>query len=190
MGYFNRFVLFLYALAIAVFALGVVVLCLHVIPMYALINEFKFVLSRQETLIGAGVVFLLSVYMIGCSFCCGNSSSKNEKDILLLKGSDGIVKVSTDAIKNMVEKRVMAMQSVREAKADIKAQSQNGTSSLVRVEIETILGTEQNVVEVSDLIKSAVSQDLEQVAGIPDHEVEVLVKDISSTAVSKKKRVV
>ena len=190
MGYFNRFVLFIFALAVALFALGVAVLCLNLIPQYMLINEFRYVLSRQETLIAAGIVFLFSVYLIGCSFYCGSSKPKSEKDIILLQGASGVVKLSSSAVKNMVEKTAASLAGVREAKAVISAQNKGAAAPLVMVQIEAILGPEENVVAVSDSVKAAVSRDLEQVAGISDHDVSVLVKDISSSAVSKKKRVV
>lgn len=190
MGYFNRFILFLYALAIAALSLGAVVICLHIVPMYALTNELKYLLSRQETLIGAGVFFLLSIYLLGCSISSGGSGKKNEKDILLIKGASGVVKVAVDAVKSLVEKTAVSLQGVREAKAEISAQNRNNADPVVSVVMHVSLGPDQNVVAVSDTIREAVIRDLEQVAGITEHSVNVIVSDISNAAVSKKKRVV
>ena len=71
MGYINRFLLFLYTLAIALAALGVIVLCLPVFPVPAILNETAFLLSRWETIAGAALVFLISVHLVACSLTCG-----------------------------------------------------------------------------------------------------------------------
>ena len=55
MGYFNRFLLFLYALAVALASLGLAALCLHLLPQAVIENEMAFLLSRWETLAGAAV---------------------------------------------------------------------------------------------------------------------------------------
>ena len=74
MGYINRFLLFLYALAVALAALGVIVLCLPVFPVPAILNETAFLLSRWETIAGAVLVFLISATILaGVMEQTGNS---------------------------------------------------------------------------------------------------------------------
>ena len=84
MGYFNRFLLFIYSLAIAAVSLGIVVLCLHVLPMNEILNEIKFALSRWETIAAAVFVFFFSVHILGCALSSGSSEGSTRGEMLLL----------------------------------------------------------------------------------------------------------
>ena len=190
MGYINRFLLFLYSLAIAVLALGLIVVCLKIVPMYVLINEIKFVLSRQELLIGAGIAFAWSIYFIGYVFCTNKESAKNQKDVILLKGTSGSVQLSTEAIKNMVERAALSVRGVREVKSKISAQNQGSAPPKVAVSLQLILSHEQAITTVSDEVRNAVTQDMEKIIGVSDYTINLEVSDISNAAVSKKQRVV
>ena len=105
MGYINRFLLFLYALAVALAALGVIVLCLPVFPVPAILNETTFLLSRWETIAGAALVFLISVHLVACSLTCGSRSGeqkeKKEAEAVVVRGASGEVRVAIPAVSNM-----------------------------------------------------------------------------------------
>ena len=76
MGYINRFLLFLFALAVALAALGVIALCLPVFPVPAILNDAAYLLSRWETIAVAALVFPLSVHLAACSLTCGPKSGE------------------------------------------------------------------------------------------------------------------
>jgi hypothetical protein len=97
MGYFNRFLLFIYSLAIAAVSLGIVALCLHVLPMNEILNEIKFALSRWETIAAAVFVFFFSVHILGCALSSGSSEGSTRGEMLLLSGVTGAVSVSVEA---------------------------------------------------------------------------------------------
>ena len=101
MGYINRFLLFLYTLAIALAALGVIVLCLPVFPIPVILNETAFVLSRWETMAGAALVFILSVHLLACSFSGGSKheeKKEQEPEAVVVHGAGGEVRVAVSAV--------------------------------------------------------------------------------------------
>ena len=148
MGFINRFLLFLYALAVALAALGVIVLCLPVIPVPVVLNEVAFALSRWETMAGAALVFLLSVHLVACSF---SSSSKREEkaekepEAVVVKGAAGEVRVATSAVSSLAEKSALKVHGVESAEAKVesrrvvKGEGQEASSAVV-VGLEVGLG--------------------------------------------------
>ena len=95
MGIINRFLLFLYALAVACLSLGVVALALQIVPEPILLNEYRYLLGVQQWQLVAGgiLVFLLSIHLIGCSFS-GGSDKREGGEFLVLHGKVGDVGVS------------------------------------------------------------------------------------------------
>jgi uncharacterized alkaline shock family protein YloU len=189
MGYINRFLLFLYALAIAVLSLGAVSLCLQLVPEYVIVNELRFILSRWETIAVAVVVFLWSIHLLGCSIS-SSSHVHQDKEVILVQGSSGEVRVAVEAVKNMAEKTARMISGVREAKVEVTSEKQADGSGRVRLDVKASLGQEQNVARVSDAIRAAIGQHMTQVIGIPSFEIRISVTDISNAAVAKKQRVV
>ena len=88
MGYINRFLLFIYALVIALASLGLGALCFHILPEAVIQNEVAFALSRWETIAGAVVVFLWSVHLMGCSLS-RSERSRGDAEAIILLGAAG-----------------------------------------------------------------------------------------------------
>ena len=190
MGYINRFLLFLYALAVAVLSLGVVALCLQVVPEYVILNELRFLLSRWETIAAAAVVFFWSIHLLGCSVSGSSRAAHVDKEVILVQGASGEIRVAVDAIKNMAEKAAQAISGVREAKVRVRSERSAETGSSVKIGIHIVIGQEQNVAAISDAIRSSAEQHLHETVGVQDFALEIAVDDISNAAVTKKQRVV
>ena len=75
MGFINRLLLLLYARAVACFSLGDAALALQIVPEPMLLNEYRYLMGQQQWFLvaGGGLVFLLSIHLIGCSFSCGST---------------------------------------------------------------------------------------------------------------------
>lgn len=197
MGFINRFLLFLYALAVALAALGVIVLCLPVIPVPVVLNEVAFALSRWETMAGAALVFLLSVHLVACSF---SSSSKREEkaekepEAVVVKGAAGEVRVATSAVSSLAEKSALKVHGVESAEAKVesrrvvKGEGQEASSAVV-VGLEVGLGGNQNVTQVSDAVRAAVSEQMSNVLGLAEYSIDISVTEIAGKDAAKKSRV-
>ncbi len=197
MGFINRFLLFLYALAVALAALGVIVLCLPVIPVPVVLNEVAFALSRWETMAGAALVFLLSVHLVACSF--SGSSKREEKaekdpEAVIVKGAAGEIRVATSAVSSLAEKSALKVHGVESAEAKVQSRrvvqgEGKEASSTVVIGLEVGLGGGQNVTQVSDAVRAAVSEQMSNVLGLTEYSIDISVTEIAGKDAAKKSRV-
>ena len=197
MGYINRFLLFLYTLAIALAALGVMVLCLPVFPIPVILNETAFVLSRWETMAGAALVFILSVHLLACSFSGGSKheeKKEQEPEAVVVHGAGGEVRVAVSAVSSLAEKSAAKVHGVENANAKVEsrraagAQSQAPASSVV-IGLDLELGAGQNVAQVSDAVRAAVSEQMNEVLGLSDYSIDISIAEIAGREAAKKSRV-
>ncbi len=179
MGFFNRFLLFIYGMLIAVASLGVIALCLHILPESVLFNEVRYLLSRWETIAVAAVVFLWSVHMMGCSFSRSSEPRKKEEpEAVLIRTATGEVKISTGAVCGLIEKCAMGVFGVREARAQVHSIMQP-EGSLVETLLEVAMDDDQNVGTVSDYIRGEVDRNMKQVLGVEKYELKISVTEIA-----------
>lgn len=190
MGYINRFLLLVYSLAIAALALGVIVLCLHVLPTNEILNEIKYALSRWETIAVSGVVFLWSVHLLGCAISSGSSEGSSRGEMLILSGATGKVSVSIAAAGSLVEKTALAVSGVRSVKSKVRAVNTGDDSSELDVYLTLTIGQETMVTEIADEVRRSVAENIGKVLGVKTCKVEVEISDLVSGAPSKGPRVV
>ena len=196
MGYINRFLLFLYTLAIALAALGVIVLCLPVFPIPVILNETAFVLSRWETLAVAALVFILSVHLLACSFSGGSKreeKKEKEPEAVVVHGEGGEVRVAVPAVSNLAEKCALKVQGVESANAKVESRRVAGgegkVSSSVAIRLDLELGARKNVAQVSDAVRAAVSEQVNEVLGLKDYSIDIAVAEIAGKEAAKQSRV-
>ncbi len=197
MGYINRFLLFLYTLAIALAALGVIVLCLPVFPIPVILNETAFVLSRWETMAGAVLVFILSVHLLACSFSSGSKpeeKKEKEPEAVIVHGAGGEVRVAVSAVSGLAEKCAAKVYGVENASAKVESRRVAGgegkpSSSSVLIGLDLELGAGQNVAQVSDAVRAAVSEQMNEVLGLADYSIDISVAEIAGKDAAKKSRV-
>ena len=187
MGFITRFLLFVYALAVALVALGVVALCFNFLPEHVLINEMRFALSRWETVAGAFVVFLLSVHLLGCCFS-SSDKSKSESEAIVVHGANGDVRVAVSAVSDLVEKNAMSVHGVKEAKAKVKAHKE-ADQSMVKVSLHVMTDAERNVATISDDIRDKVGKHMVEVLGIQNYSLDIDVPRMEENEPAKLKRV-
>lgn len=197
MGYINRFLLFLYTLAIALAALGVIVLCLPVFPIPVILNETAFVLSRWETMAVAALVFILSVHLLACSFSGGpkkEEKQEKEPEAVVVHGAGGDVRVAVSAVSGLAEKSAAKVRGVEDVSAKVESRRVAGgegkaPSSSVVVGLSLGLGAGQNVAEVSEAVRAAVSAQMNDVLGLADYSIDISVAEIAGKDAALKSRV-
>ena len=116
MGIINRFLLFLYALAVACLSLGIAALALQIVPEPILLNEYRYLMGAQQWQLVAGgvLVFLLSIHLIGCSFSGG--SDKREGGVM---GKEANAAAVSDDIRTEVRRAMQETMGVDEFSLDI-----------------------------------------------------------------------
>ena len=192
MGIINRFLLFLYALAVACLSLGVVALALQIVPEPILLNEYRYLMGAQQWQLVAGgvLVFLLSMHLIGCSFS-GGSDKREGGEFLVLHGKVGDVGVSLGAVHNLVEQTVQTVPGVRSLQVKVsvaKKAVKDGAQLSLRLAI--VIGKEANAAAVSDGIRTEVRRAMQETMGVDEFSLDIVVEDISNAPLTKKKRVV
>lgn len=185
MGYINRFLLFIYALVIALASLGLGALCFHILPEAVIQNEVAFALSRWETIAGAVVVFLWSVHLMGCSLS-RSERSRGDAEAIILLGAAGEVRISVSAVRDMAEKSALAVPGVYEAKAKVRAQREKESSS-VAVTLSIAVDAKQNVAEISDSIRKEAHRQLTDILGVKDFTLEVFVTELRQPIENRKR---
>lgn len=197
MGYINRFLLFLFALAVALAALGVIALCLPVFPVPAILNDAAYLLSRWETIAVAALVFLLSVHLAACSLTCGPKSGekkeKKEPEAVVVHGASGDVRVAIPAVSGLAEKSASKVHGVESVEAKVESRRGTGedgaSSSKVAVGLTAVLAAGQNVAQVSDAVRAAVSEQMNEVLGLADYSIDISIAEIAGKDAAKKSRV-
>lgn len=185
MGYINRFLLFIYALAIALASLGLGALCFRILPEAAIQNEVAFALTRWETIAGAVVVFLWSVHLMGCSLS-RFERSRGDAEAIILLGAAGEVRIAVSAVRDMAEKSALAIAGVYEAKAKVRARREKESSS-VAVTLSIAVDAKQNVAEISDSIRKETRRQLTDILGVKDFTLEVFVTELRQPVESRKR---
>ena len=166
MGIINRFLLFFYALAIGVLAIGALAACLKALPERIWSNELSYAFMQQECLTAAAVFLALSLYFVGYCFFSGKSSDS---------AASG-------------EREAQAVPSVRDAKVRIRTASSEDCP--FRVEAHLILLMGANVPQVSHAVTENIKAQIRHTMDFSDVPVTVTVSDISNAPVEKRKRVV
>ena len=189
MGILNRFFLFVLTLFFVLLSLGVLAVCLQVVPEHYWLNELRFALGRTETVaVFAAVLFLsLHLLLVSCSRQAPKKVSHGE--LVMVESSMGEVGVALEAVRGLVEKLVREVRGVRDAKVKV-CSAKKGEGEPLSVSLALIIGQETNVAEVSAAASQLISSRLEKILGYSQVPVEVLITDITNAAPDRKHRVV
>ncbi len=191
MGIINRLLLFLYTISFALLSLGLIVVCLQIVPAQYIWNDFLYLSGRWETGAVAFVVFLWSIHLLSMSFVSVKKVSY-DKEAILVHGSMGDVRVSIAAIRNMVDKVTRRVSGVRDVKVQVTAERSKTKEDLpeeasVRIKIRIVIGQESNVSKISDAIQDTVQSHLQEFIGLKNFSVNISVADISNAAIEKQR---
>ena len=191
MGVINRFFLFLYALAGILLAIGISAAAFQVLPEHYVQDVYTLFMEQWEAMAAAlAILFLLGIHFLVYSLMGSSQHVREEKEVILVHGESGDVKVAVEAVRSMIEKVTRMISGVRDAKIRVQAVQDAGADTAVKIGIRIVIGQEQNVAAVSDDIRKVVGQHLEQTVGVRNFTLDIAVDGISNAAVTKKQRVV
>ena len=188
MGIINRILLFFYALFFGVVSLGVILLIFQVIPERVLLNEYQYAVAQWQTGVVAGVVFLISVHLIFCSFSGTGKKENITGDIILVHGDTGDVSVSLNAVRTMIERISSNVRGVRATRVKSVLEHDDANGDYLRLDVKIQVGQERSVAAISDEIRTQAGKYLTEIACISNYNVAVSVQEIVSGVVVKKKR--
>ena len=191
MGILSRLLLFLYVIAVTAALIICAGVCLNLFPQEFWQSELNKIISRQETLAIIGVMFLASLCLLSTVF--SSDKKKREEnflssdDIELQSGQSGEVRITVEAIKNVVEQAAVTVQGVRQVSAEVF--NQQGEIP-VKVDLEIVLGQGYSAPKVSEEINSAVNKALQSATEISNIPVRIKVTEVTHAVLEREKRVV
>ncbi len=174
MGFFDRILLGLYSLCVLVLSL---IIGTVVVGWTTPLDLFQNALLKQDLRVGIGVLTLVFV-VLSLKFLINVFGSRSEIPHAIIKDSaNGQVRITIDALENLVKKTVMQIRGIREVKPRIMPRPE-GTAVFVHV----VVAPDLVIPEVSEEIQTKVKENLEQVAGVSIQSVKVLVENIAADA--------
>lgn len=187
MGIINRILLFAYALFFGAVCAGAAGLCLHIVPERVFFNEYEYLVNQWQTGAVAGVLLLVSIHLILCSFAGSGKNTVSSGDVLVVQGTVGQVSVSLEAIRDMAERLAAGVHGVRQARAFVERRRDEG--DFLKLDMRLGIGQERGVAAISDDVRLQLDRYVTQVAGIDNVEVAVSVQSIASGVSVKKRRI-
>lgn len=187
MGIISRLLLLLYVLAVMAALVVSAGVCLHFISTQVWQAYLNWILTRQETLIVIGVMFLASLCLLSAAFSGKKSPVNLNGDVELQKGTFNEVKVTIPAIVSVVERAALSVAGVRQVEAKVTNQ---GGKTPVGVKLSIVLSQNYSAPKVSEDVKKAVIKSLLVALEITDAPVEVKVTEVTHAVVEREKRVV
>lgn len=190
MGILDRILLMLYTILIAVSSVGVLGVCLQLIPTDLVWTSFLDLYGRWETGAVGFVLLMVSLKLLIASVSSNKKKTEVRKEAVIIHGQLGDVQVSVGAVKNLVDKTARSVKGVRDVKIEVLIEAPKSGSTedgAVKVNLRIVIGQESHVVEVSDEVRELVKNSLMNTVGLTAVSIDVTVDDISNASVQKQR---
>lgn len=188
MGIINRILLFVYTIGIALLSLGAVVVCLQIVPLSYVWNEFLYLSGLWETIAGAVLVFIISIQLSGLSFAGNSRKIHAVKEALVIHGELGEVHVTVEAVRNLLERTARSVPGVRDVKVKVQAMAaKNSPDTQLQIQIQLVIAQDFQVSGLSDEVQKRVQQHLQEFVGIKEYRLDVVIGDISNVSTTKQR---
>jgi len=171
MNLFDRFLTALYALAVTVFLLLFVAETAGLSLPGSLYDNIS--LSKTELLCAVGVFILVGLRLVWASIRGSGQEKQDGRYLVLSEGVLGQVKVSVQAVENLVVKVAMDMNGVKEVKPRISS-SDKGVSVTILATVSPDISIPDTTKLMQDLVKERVFG----VAGIALVNVQISIETI------------
>ena len=189
MGFVNRFFLLIGTLVLFLVSAAVLTCSLGIVPERLWLNEIRFALRQQETVIASLVFLCVAFRLLACTFSRSGSRETTHGEFLAVTGSMGSVGVAMDAIRDLVNRTVGLIGGVRDTKSHITMQKAKDGAA-ISVSLRLIIGQEKNVAALSETVSARVREQLAQTLGLTDVPIYVKIVGITDAAPIRKHRVV
>lgn len=174
MGVLDRIVLTLYTLSLAIISFLMVLFAAAPdwVPVAKWLDQARGASSRVAIFTAGLAFFLVSVRLIIFAF-----SRRGSGQAVVHETALGDVRISLDAVENLVRRVSRGIKGVRE----IKAQVTQASGGLV-VELKGVISPEVSIPDVSEEVQNAVKSYVKRVVGVEVAEVRLHVENISNEA--------
>jgi uncharacterized alkaline shock family protein YloU len=177
LGILDRLFILLSILFLIVSSLTAFSLCLGILPLQILETSFSTLNGRFDLAVGALLVLFVGIRLLYLTL----SKQRRVKSIEV-KGELGNIKISLQAIENLVHKVVREVPGVRQTKAKVKLVAEG-----VEIGLKAVINPEHNIPRVAETLQELIGQQVQETMGIRVEQTEVLVENISGSKELKNK---
>lgn len=177
MKMFPRFILWIYALGVALASIALLLLWSGVVEatMYDIIND--------QTAIGASIFLLFSIFFL--IYRSRGPRNEHEPESITHRMENGDVKITHATLEQLVERAAQRIRGVQNLKNRVRLSANGGLKIAVRFAIDADLDIPKTTAEMQQTVKEYI----ETTAGISVEDVTVYVTELSAPADVVKKRV-
>jgi len=177
MGIFDRIILSIYTLLLALLSLGVVLLSVRLISLEWVWTGILHINGRWEAGLLGMVFFLVSLRLL-----LAGIRTRRVKDTIVHHTDMGDVHISLEAVKNLVEKTARHTRGVRGVKVRVNHDGQG-----LKVVLKAVISPENNVPNVSEELQKKVHEYIKNTVGVQLVDVQIIVENISNDFKSKQR---
>ena len=186
MGIVNRLLLFICALLLLVLSLAGLGMALGLLPEALWLEQLRFALQQQETMLALAVLAFVSLHFLGvaCRAAKGETNGLEQGEVLTLQTPNGEVQVALIAIRNLLSRVLKEVHGVRDAEVRVKRQrARKGEQERLSVRVSLVLGREVSVQKAGDAVRDRAEQILLETFGLAEVPVTVHIADVSDAPV-------
>ncbi|MBP2653004.1 MAG: hypothetical protein H6Q73_573 [Firmicutes bacterium] len=173
MGIFDRIILTIYTIMLALLSLGVIVISLplRLIPLELIGTSILSVYGHWEASLAGAVFFLVSIRLL----LAGIRSRRNENNTIVHHNELGDVHISITAVENLVEKVARHVRGVR----DVKVSAKHTTNGL-RVNLKATVSPDTHIPTITAEMQQKIFDNIKNTIGVELADMRVIVENISN----------
>ena len=176
MKFIPRFILWIYALGVALVSIALLLLWSGVV------QASIFDIVNDDTAVGAAIFLLFSIFFL---IYRSGSPRQHEPETITHRMENGEVKITYATLEQLVERAALRVRGVQNLKNRVRNSENGGLKIAVRFSIDADLDIPKTTAEMQTTVKEYV----ESTAGIPVEEVTVYVTELAAPKDVVKKRV-
>jgi len=179
MTLFDRIILSVYTILLAVLSLSVMLIAVKLIPL-ELVQKvlYTYIYGQWPALLLGGIFFFVSVRLLFAGV-----TSNRRGDILLLHSESGDVHVRMSAVEGLVEKVARQLKGIRGVKRTMIRMDRD----MLLVQLRLIVSPDCHVPAITAEVRQKIQSQLRHTVGVEASDVEVIVEQISQEFKSKQR---
>lgn len=189
MGFFNRFLILLLAIATIVMMLAVLGVYTGLIPPAIWQNELNYMLGRYETAAVTVLLLIIALRLIVVAFSRTKNDNESYKgEYVISKNTNGEVNIALPTINALVTKVAVETLGVREAVSKVKL-TKNADNTDMVIALSLVVGKEVNVASLTAKVTNDLQRQLKETLSLDSVPINITISGITDKPVNREKRV-
>ncbi|NLP17785.1 MAG: alkaline shock response membrane anchor protein AmaP [Firmicutes bacterium] len=176
MGFFDRILLFITMICLAIISLGTLFLAFGLLSLDFLGTSISHLYGRLDAKLVALLLFLACIRLLFITL-----GPKRQAKSIVSRNEMGEIKISFAALENLIKKTVREVKGARETKTRVVPMPGG-----VRVRLQAVINPELNIPAISEEIQGVIARRIKEIMGVEVEEVEVFIENIGDEISSVK----